>query len=109
MEPGAPCRYTSGRPSSAPHSAHANCRPSDTVKRSTTRTHCPIRRDIASAERQMASSGIDGEQEADVLAKVVVDALGHSSATITADLYSHTTEPSTRDASDRVAAVMFHS
>jgi integrase len=45
--------------------------------------------------------------EAGVLTKVVADVLGHSSATITADLYSHTTEPSTRDASDRVAAAMF--
>jgi hypothetical protein len=31
------------------------------------------------------------------------DVLGHSAATITADLYSHTTEPTRRDASDRVA------
>ena len=45
--------------------------------------------------------------EAGVLTKVVADVLGHSSATITADLYSHTTEPSTRDASDRVAVAMF--
>jgi len=47
--------------------------------------------------------------EAGVLTKVVADVLGHSSATITADLYSHTTEPSTRDASDRVASAMFGS
>jgi integrase len=45
--------------------------------------------------------------EAGVLTKVVADVLGHSSASITADLYSHTTEPSTRDASDRVASAMF--
>jgi integrase len=45
--------------------------------------------------------------EAGVLTKVVADVLGHSSATITADLYSHTTEPSTREASDRVASAMF--
>ena len=45
--------------------------------------------------------------EAGILTKVVADVLGHSSATITADLYSHTTEPSTRDASDRVASAMF--
>jgi integrase len=45
--------------------------------------------------------------EAGVLTKVVADVLGHSSATITADLYSHTTEPSTRNASNRVAAAMF--
>ena len=45
--------------------------------------------------------------EAGVLTKVVADVLGHSSATITADLYSHTTEPSTRDASDPVASAMF--
>lgn len=47
--------------------------------------------------------------EAGVLTKVVADVLGHSSASITADLYSHTTEPSTRDASDRVASAMFGS
>jgi integrase len=45
--------------------------------------------------------------EAGVLTKVVADVLGHSSATITADLYSHTTEPTTRDASDKVAAAVF--
>jgi integrase len=44
---------------------------------------------------------------AGVLTKVVADVLGHSSASITSDLYSHTTEPSTRDASDRVASAMF--
>jgi integrase len=38
---------------------------------------------------------------AGVLTKVVADVLGHSSATITAALYSHTMEPLTRDASDR--------
>jgi integrase len=42
-----------------------------------------------------------------VLTKVVADVLGHSSASITADLYSHTTEPSTRVASNRVASAMF--
>jgi integrase len=47
--------------------------------------------------------------ESGVLTKVVADVLGHSSATITVDLYSHTTEPSTRDASDRVASAMFGS
>jgi integrase len=45
--------------------------------------------------------------EAGVLTKVVADVLGHSSAQITADLYSHTTEPTTRDASARVALAMF--
>jgi integrase len=45
--------------------------------------------------------------EAGVLTKIVTDILGHSSVAITADLYSHTTEPSTRDASDRVASAMF--
>ena len=45
--------------------------------------------------------------EAGVLTKVVADMLGHSSATITADLYSHTTLPRTREASDRVASAMF--
>ena len=45
--------------------------------------------------------------EAGVLTKVVADMLGHSSATMTADLSSHTTEPSTRDASSRVASTMF--
>jgi hypothetical protein len=45
--------------------------------------------------------------EAGVLTKVVADVLGHSSATITADLYSHTTEPTTRAASDTVASAMF--
>jgi integrase len=45
--------------------------------------------------------------EAGVLTKVVADVLGHSSSTITADLYSHTTEPTTRDASARVASAMF--
>ncbi len=45
--------------------------------------------------------------EEGVLTKVVADVLGHSSASITADLYSHTTEPSTRDASERVASAMF--
>ena len=44
---------------------------------------------------------------AGVLTKVVADVLGHSSATITADIYSHPTDPMTRDASDRVAAAMF--
>ncbi len=42
-----------------------------------------------------------------VLTKVVADVFGHSWASITADLYSHTTEPSTRDSSDRVASAMF--
>jgi integrase len=41
-----------------------------------------------------------------VLTKVVAVVLGHSSATITADLYSHTTEPSTREAFERVASAM---
>lgn len=45
--------------------------------------------------------------EAGVLTKVVADMLGHSSATMTADLSSHTTEPSTRDAPSRVASTMF--
>jgi integrase len=45
--------------------------------------------------------------EAGVLTKVLADVLGHSSATLTADLYSHSTEPSTRDASDRLASAMF--
>jgi len=39
--------------------------------------------------------------------KIVSDVLGHSSSSITADIYSHATEPMTRDASDRVAAAMF--
>jgi len=39
--------------------------------------------------------------------KIVADVLGHSSAQITADLYSHVTEPMSRDASERVAATMF--
>jgi hypothetical protein len=43
---------------------------------------------------------------AGVLTKVVADVLGRSSASITSDL-SHTTEPSTRVASDRVASAMF--
>jgi integrase len=42
-----------------------------------------------------------------VLTKVVADMLGHSSASITADLYSHTTEPSTPEAAARVAGAMF--
>jgi integrase len=45
--------------------------------------------------------------EAGVLTKVVADVLGHSSSSIAADLYSHTTEPSSREASDRVASAMF--
>ncbi len=48
-----------------------------------------------------------GRAQPGVLTKVVADVLGHSSATITADLYSHTTEPTTRDASARVASAMF--
>jgi integrase len=44
---------------------------------------------------------------AGVPTKIVADVLGHSSAQITADTYSHVTEPMTRDASDRVAAAMF--
>jgi integrase len=43
---------------------------------------------------------------AGVLTKVVADVLGHSSATITANIYSDTTDPMTRDA-DRVASAMF--
>ena len=46
---------------------------------------------------------------AGVPTKIVADILGHSSAQITADTYSHVTEPMTRDASDRVAAAMFGS
>jgi integrase len=44
---------------------------------------------------------------AGVQTTIVADVLGHSSAQITADLYSHVTEPMSRDASDRVAAAMF--
>ena len=44
---------------------------------------------------------------AGVQVKLVADILGHSSAQITADVYSHSTEPMTREASDRVAAAMF--
>jgi integrase len=42
-----------------------------------------------------------------VQTKIVSDALGHSSVSITADIYSHTTEPMTRDASERVAGALF--
>ena len=45
--------------------------------------------------------------EGGVLTKVVSDVLGHSSASITADLYSHPTDETKRAASDTVAAAMF--
>jgi integrase len=44
---------------------------------------------------------------AGVLTKVISEQLGHSSIAVTGDIYSHVTEPSTRDASDRVASAMF--
>jgi integrase len=44
---------------------------------------------------------------AGVQTKLVSDVLGHSSSSITADIYSHATEPMTRYASDQVAAALF--
>ncbi len=44
---------------------------------------------------------------AGVLTKVVSEQLGHSSIAVTGDIYSHVTEPSTRAASEQVAAAMF--
>jgi integrase len=44
---------------------------------------------------------------AEVPTKIVADILGHSSAQITADIYSHVTEPMSRGASDQVASAIF--